>query len=277
MLTVEQRVYLIKCYGLGEVSYAYAIERFHERFPMVLVSTNGLKKLVNKFTNTGSVLDLKKKKVAHDYEDAATILVRDFISHTPRLSLRQRSQELGISKSHIQRICKDNNIHAYKPVFVHKLEPGDDGHRLLFALWAGEKIMRNRLFYRSIIFSDESTFTTNGIVSSQNCRFWSTENPNFRIITNSQRFKKVNVWCAIRFDKIIGPYFFDDNLNQHSYLEMLEFFFTCHGRRQCRRLFFSTRWVSCTFHSSGNEFSESPLSWKMDWTIWSSALASAIT
>jgi hypothetical protein len=62
MLTLEQRVYLIKCYGLGQASYSHAIDKFHGKFPMVTISVNGLKKLVKKFTETGSVLNVKKKK-----------------------------------------------------------------------------------------------------------------------------------------------------------------------------------------------------------------------
>lgn len=225
MLTLEQRIHLIQCYGLGEASYAYVINKFHERFPTVAISVNGLKKLVKKFTETGSVQNLKKKKLVHDHEDAATLLVLDSVNTDNQLSLRKRSTELSISKSHMQRILKENKILPFKPTFVHKLEAGDDGQRLLFCLWAGEKILNDRYFYKKIIFTDESTFTTNGIVSSQNCRYWSDENPHFRIVTNSQRYKKVNVWCAIRCDKIIGPYFFDTNLNQHSYLNVLENFF----------------------------------------------------
>ncbi|KAL1509412.1 hypothetical protein ABEB36_004155 [Hypothenemus hampei] len=44
------------------------------------------------------------------------------------------------------------------------------------------------------MFSDESTFSTNGVVASQHIRYWATENPNFRIATGRQYFRKVNVW-----------------------------------------------------------------------------------
>ncbi|KAJ8961568.1 hypothetical protein NQ318_014820 [Aromia moschata] len=36
----------------------------------------------------------------------------------------------------------------------------------------GPRLTVDLHFYKSIIFSDESTFPTNGVVSSQNCRFW---------------------------------------------------------------------------------------------------------
>lgn len=62
--------------------------------------------------------------------------------------------------------------------------------RLEFCLRIGEKIMDNRRFYKTIIFSDESTFTTNGVPSSQNCRYWSQTYPHFKIANKSKYFKK---------------------------------------------------------------------------------------
>lgn len=222
MLTLEQRIYLVKCYGIGEISYKYAIELFNRKYPEVYVSVNCVRELILKFDNTGDVKDIKKQKRIHDENDAATLLAIDSVRNEPKKSLRKRSLDLNVSKCHLQRILKNNKIHPYKPVRLHKLEEGDDAFRLEFCMLMGEQIMLDRFFYRRILFSDEATFTTNGVVSYQNCRHWSEENPNFRIINKSQRYKKVNVWCAIRYKKIIGPYFFDATVNQNTYIEMLE-------------------------------------------------------
>lgn len=74
--------------------------------------------------------------------------------------------------------------------------------------------MRNPYFHHNIMFSDEAMFSTNGTVSSQHVRYWSDVNPHFRILNKRQYFVKVNVWCTI-------AYFFEDNVNQHTYLDML--------------------------------------------------------
>lgn len=222
MLTLQQRIYLIKCYGIGEVSYGHAIELFNIKYPGVYVSINSLRKLVRKFDQTGQVTDKKKIKMEHNENDAASLLVMESVRNDPKMSIRKRSTELEVSKSHIQRILKELNLRPFKPVFIHKLEAGDPARRLDFCLTIGERIMERSAFHKDIFFSDESTFTTNGVVSSQNCRYWAEVNPNFKIVTNSQKYKKVNVWCGIWSDRIVGPYFFDSNLNQESYLEMLE-------------------------------------------------------
>lgn len=224
MLTLQQKIYLIQSYGMGDKSYRYIIEQFSEKFPGVHVSRMGVRKLVEKFLHTGSVTNLKKQKVTHNEEDAASLLVFDSVENQPRLSLRKRSLQIGVSKSHIQRILKEAKIHPYKPIFRHTLEAGDDEKRLFFCLWMGSKIMENRNFHHSIVFSDESTFSTNGTVSSQHVRHWSDTNPHFRIANRRQYFVKVNVWCAVSYHGIIGPYFFENNVNQHTYLDMLRDF-----------------------------------------------------
>lgn len=81
--------------------------------------------------------------------------------------------------------------------------------------------LNNPNFLNEILFSDEATFTTNGVVSSQNCRHWSAENPEFIINAKRQYSQKINVWCGILSDSIIGPFFFENNLNANRFLTFL--------------------------------------------------------
>ena len=58
--------------------------------------------------------------------------------------------------------------------------------------------------------SDEAHFHLNGFVNKQNCRFWAKENP--RAVHQSELHPvKCTVWCAITSNKIIEPYFFEDD------------------------------------------------------------------
>lgn len=223
MLTLQQRVYLVQCYGLGSVSYRHVIEEFNNKYPGVHVTRNAVAKLVKKFEKTGSVANIKQEKKSYRYDDdAASALALNSVEEHPKQSLRRRSLQLGICKSLIQQIYKANKIHPYKPTFIHTLKEGDYALRQEFCSLIGEKIMDDPSFCNKILFSDEATFTTNGVVSSQNCRFWARENPNFKIMKKSQEYKTVNVWCGILPDRIIGPFFLDENLNQEVYLNLLE-------------------------------------------------------
>lgn len=51
--------------------------------------------------------------------------------------------------------------------------------------------------------------------------YWSDTNPHWMRANNVVKAEKVVVWGGIYDDKIIGPYFFEANVNGESYLELL--------------------------------------------------------
>lgn len=60
MLINEKHIYLVKCYGNGNVSYQYAIDKFHEKCSNT-ASREALRKFVNKFDLAGSVVAAEKQ------------------------------------------------------------------------------------------------------------------------------------------------------------------------------------------------------------------------
>lgn len=62
------------------------------------------------------------------------------------------------------------------------------------------KILKPRHLFQHILFTDEVSFSTTGAVSSQNCRYWTTENPQAVINCKSQYLQKTNVnyWSFLR-------------------------------------------------------------------------------
>ena len=63
-----------------------------------------------------------------------------------------------------------------------------------------------------------------GYVNTQNFRIWSTKNPH-QLCEKPLHPKKVTVWCAISLAGIIGPFFFEENVDGNNYLDMLYDFF----------------------------------------------------
>jgi hypothetical protein len=57
-----------------------------------------------------------------------------------------------------------------------------------------------------MLFSDNATFTRDGINNSRNTYRVSQENPNAIVETNFQQCVYVNVWCGIIDDQVIGPF-----------------------------------------------------------------------
>ena len=58
MLTIEQKIFVVQCYGLGEISYEGVVRRF-QQFPEYSLSSNTVKNIVTRFSRTGSVQNEK--------------------------------------------------------------------------------------------------------------------------------------------------------------------------------------------------------------------------
>ena len=91
---------------------------------------------------------------------------------------------------------------------VQHLEPGDHAQRMDFCHW----IKAHPEMLSVILFSDEASFTRDGINNLRNVHTWSHDNPHETSVTNFQRRFSVNVWCSVLGNKLIGPFVFDNNL-----------------------------------------------------------------
>ena len=76
-------------------------------------------------------------------------------------------------------------------------------------------------FLKRVFFSDESTFHVSGLINRHNSRIWGSQNPHetYELERDSP---KLNVWCGIMHDKIIGPFFLaEKSITAQIYLNLL--------------------------------------------------------
>jgi len=73
-----------------------------------------------------------------------------------------------------------------------------------------------------LIFSGEATFHNTGQLNRHNSHYWSVENPHWYREVNHQHRWSFIVWSAILNGNLIGPYFFDENVNDNNYLHFLQ-------------------------------------------------------
>lgn len=73
-----------------------------------------------------------------------------------------------------------------------------------------------------MLFSDEATFGNRGGVNRHNCHYYSDQNPHWQRSQEFQRQWSFNVWAGILGNNIIGPYFFEQNLNAENYFAFLQ-------------------------------------------------------
>jgi len=80
--------------------------------------------------------------------------------------------------------------------------------RLEFCHW----LHTNRQLLPLILFTDEATFTRNGINNTRNSRQWSHEIPHGTVETSFQSRFSLNVWCGMIDDMLTGPVILDDRM-----------------------------------------------------------------
>ena len=71
-------------------------------------------------------------------------------------------------------------------------------------------------------FSDEATFHVYGKVNKHNIRIWGSQNPS-EVLERERDSPKINVWCGLMHDQIIGPFIFaESTITANIYLDMLK-------------------------------------------------------
>jgi len=184
-----------------------------------------IKRIFEKFQETSSLN--RKKRVVNGNEDAQlNILIS--VQEDPNLSIRHISKSLqewnahDTSYSKVQRTLKKAGYKPFKIRPTPKLTQTHRENRVEFCRLMLERSNNDPNFLRNILWTDESSFATNGMINRKNTRYWATENPFCYREFRFQGRQSVNVWCGLIDNKIIGPHFFNQNLNGDSYLNFLE-------------------------------------------------------
>ena len=123
----------------------------------------------------------------------------------------KNSTNLGVTY-----LCRSTSFNEW-----HKLEYHDYERRVNFAQWFLSLHPATKF---SLICSDEAYFFLTLPINKQNNRSWLHEWP-IGWIEVPLYDEKVLVWCAISAEGILGPYFFEETVNQYNYLKMLQNFF----------------------------------------------------
>jgi hypothetical protein len=105
---------------------------------------------------------------------------------------------------------------------LHKIYPRDKIKPFEFATDILDRLDHDREFLDRFVFSDEATFHVSGRVHRHNVRMWGNE-PPYVSMEHQRDSPKVNLWCAIGRDRIIGPFFFaEQTVTGKNFLDMLE-------------------------------------------------------
>jgi hypothetical protein len=177
--------------------------------------------LVKKFEQTGSVLDVKHTGRPQSVRtDELRGNIAASLERSPQKSTRRLSAELGCSHVTVYRALKDMNYHPFRPRLVHGLLEDDPLQRVEFCERFMNMVEDNPTLVDRVIWSDEAMFKLNGHINRHNCVYWDSDNPKI-IMEKEVNAPGVMAWAGIWSEGIIGPFFFDGNVDGPSYLALL--------------------------------------------------------
>lgn len=190
------------------------------------ISRQLVSKAIARFRETGTNEDRVGRGRTRSATSAAKrgVLKRQIRSN-PRRSVRDMAKALGVSKSSIHRMLKDDlGLKAYKLQEAHLLDHAKKATRLERC-----KILKRRFSngrHRSIVFSDEKLFTIEQAFNVQNDRLWSSTSPSpeQRRVGRSQSPKSVMVWAGITHSGKTPLVFVEEGVkvNGETYRTLLE-------------------------------------------------------
>lgn len=218
---LNEKVEAILIFGEANRNIHAAMRIFNERFPDRPICRKYLKTLVVKFQNSGSVKNAPRTGRPSIPEEKEIQVLGEMVI-TPQQTTKNVANTCEISQSLVKKILHKSKFHPYKMKILHQLTDNDPDKRTDFCEMMSERVTHNPDYVKHICFSDESTFFVNGNVNTQNCRYWSDENPHFFREGHTQYPEKLNVWAGILGDHIIGPIFLEENLTGPIYLDMLQ-------------------------------------------------------
>ena len=129
------------------------------------------------------------------------------------------ASHIGVSRMQVWQTLHEENLHPYHDHRIQHLERGDTAQRMDLCHW----ITAHRQLLSVILFTNEASFTRDGINNSRNEHTWSHDNPHETSVTKFQRRFSVNVWCGLLGNKLSGPFVFDNSLTGNTYEVFLRY------------------------------------------------------
>jgi len=202
-------------YGFYDGNACAAVDEYQRHFPDRRIPSRGVFSRIHQtMRETGflpSVAVQSEREVVPLINTRKSIL--EMVQRSPRLSTRRIASHIGVSCMQVWQSLHEEDIHLYHDHRVQHLEPEDPARHMDFCHW----ITVHPQLLSFILFTNEASFTRDGVNNSRNLHTWSHDNPHETSVTKFQRRFSVNVWCGLLGNKLIGPFVFDNSLTGNTY------------------------------------------------------------
>lgn len=211
---------IIMVLGQCNGNYCAAQRTYAELYPLRRHPTD---RTIRRLTQRarGGHLIRQRRKHEYDENDARVVTILASVHLDPHISTRQIEREIGIPRATVSRILRTLHYHPYHITLVQELRENHIQRRIEFCQWALQMIENDPDFFKYVLFSDEAKFYSDGRLNRHNCHYWSDVNPHWHRAMDHQNRWSIMVWCGIVNGHLIGPYFFQRNVDRNSYLELL--------------------------------------------------------
>lgn len=152
-------------------------------------------------------------------EEEEDVLTR--VEANPGISTRRLGLQSNLSHMTVWRLLREQQLYPYHLQRVQALSPADYPARLMFCQWFLQQCAMNPNFGALVLFTDEATFTRDGIQNLHNQHVWADMNPNAMIAASHQQRFHINIWAGIVGDSLFGPFVLPNRLNGHNYTRFL--------------------------------------------------------
>lgn len=220
--TANDIVDILLVLGECQRNYVQASILYAARFPERRHPNDTVIRNIELRGRQGKFARKRRSILAEDYvNNPQMIAVLAMVHQDPQISLRQIQRELGVPKSTASRYLKKLKYHPYHMSLNQALSVEDYERRLIFCQWVTQQVNNDDNFFKYVMFSDEATFQSTGVLNRHNCHFWSPVNPHWMREVDHQHRWSLNVWCGIVNGYLIGPYFFEGNVDGPTYLHLI--------------------------------------------------------
>lgn len=178
-------------------------------------------RLERKLRTTGSLKDCRRGRSMPGIssKEETQIAVLSAVAADPSQSIRDISRNSKITR---HTVLKKNKFRPFHLHHHQALTESDHEKRLRFCHWAQQVVADDEHFFKRILWTDEATFCNDGTLNRHNMHHWSDANPHLVREVDKQHRWKVNVWCGIIGDRIIGPHIFDGTVNAAYFGQFLD-------------------------------------------------------
>lgn len=219
--STEERIEMVILYSRFQ-NYEDVRRQWPPRFGSDAPKAETIKSVFDRFCETGSVADLPRSgKPPSATTPENMTAAGDMVAGSPQTSLSAGASALQISRRSYGRILQELDLKPYHAQHVPELTEDDFDRRAQFCGLMLQRLADDHRLIDHIIWSDECKFMLGGTVNRHNNVWWGAENPHVQVPV-PHSYQGVMVWCGMTSGGLVGPHFFQDNVNAASYQAMLE-------------------------------------------------------